>query len=327
MPGKERADRNQQQQQRTAVGGVRSCSAESAPRGNAFEQDRLRNAQDEYTENELNQNAEPYAAPNGWVADMFGLTPPEPGDGAGRYDSERPGAKGHALKEMWWGVAHSADAMGLTNAARHMRHFLGNTGTLLVVDPELALRDDPTFETHFQDAIDAQLRLGIDGARAFPTEHAQWSFETPKTSEHYFEAQNSRDWFYALGGITSWFDGWYTFKPQENGSGLLQMDININLFDRYNWDGSKSVTLLKDTPLAGSSLDMKVTDDELGQLHRMGLAQEFEAYGDAHRTVQLEIRPDMVDFEEGGATEGGRTEGGVARAHEKSRIDPTRGHE
>jgi hypothetical protein len=47
------------------------------------------------------------------------------------------------------------------------------------------------------------------------------------------------------------------------------MIIEFHVFDRYNWDKGKSVTI---GPFV-------VTDESLGELHRTGLAQEYEVNG------------------------------------------------
>lgn len=211
------------------------------------------------------------------------------GDGAGEYDSEVAGLAAHAQKAVWRMVATAAAQGGMPNAGAHMHHYLDNSGSLLVLRLDDALQDDPTYQETLDRYIYQQLDIGVRGAMSAPDEAAQWGFDLTKNTEHYFESANTRDWYYAVGGHTTWCDGWYTYTPGADGTGTLTMDLNLYLFDRYNWDGTKEVELLDNTPLDNTLLDVTVTDDQLGQLHRQGVAQEFEMYGDTHRQVETQI--------------------------------------
>lgn len=53
------------------------------------------------------------------------------------------------------------------------------------------------------------------------------------------------------------------------------MIIEFHVFDRYNWDKGKSVTI---GPFV-------ITDESLGQLHQAGLAQEYEVNGTSSSTT------------------------------------------
>lgn len=46
-------------------------------------------------------------------------------------------------------------------------------------------------------------------------------------------------------------------------------------YDRYNWDGGKSVTIL----------GQKIADDQLGAMHRAGMAKEYNMYGAVPLTI------------------------------------------
>ncbi len=141
-------------------------------------------------------------------------------------------------------------------------------------------------------------------------------------SQHYFNKGNSADWFFAVGGKSTWTDGWYTWEPRGDGTGTLSMDISLYLFDRYNWDGSKSVNLLDQLPVTlpeGISSMAEINDEDLGALHKKGLAKEFEIYGDTYRQISIqydtnrEVSGDVQEEAESGA---GQLEGG--------RVDPGR---
>ena len=53
--------------------------------------------------------------------------------------------------------------------------------------------------------------------------------------------------------------------PDSDGRPVVQIDSKLHIFDRYNWDAGKSVTIGP----------FEVKDEQLGSLHEAGLAQEF----------------------------------------------------
>jgi hypothetical protein len=51
------------------------------------------------------------------------------------------------------------------------------------------------------------------------------------------------------------------------------LDFEYKLYDRYNWDKGKHVTIFR----------IKITDEFMGEFHRQGLAQEFDCHGSIKR--------------------------------------------
>ncbi len=80
------------------------------------------------------------------------------------------------------------------------------------------------------------------------------------------------------------------------------MKFSYRFFDRYNWDGDKQTdfdcpewakSVCGKVPAAGWSYNpntnqVTVTDEALAELHRAGLAKEFNMYGAAKRYVEWE---------------------------------------
>ncbi|MET0387542.1 MAG: hypothetical protein ABW321_16345, partial [Polyangiales bacterium] len=56
---------------------------------------------------------------------------------------------------------------------------------------------------------------------------------------------------------------------------LYELDFRYKVFDRYNWDRGKKVTILT----------VKVTDDFMGEFHRQGLAREYDCVGSVRRRL------------------------------------------
>jgi hypothetical protein len=81
------------------------------------------------------------------------------------------------------------------------------------------------------------------------------------TSGRYHKA-DSGNWFYAVGDYLA--VGSASVKVLENCE--FEMSYTFNFFDRYNWDKGKGVEML----------GKPVKDNELGRLHKVGFAHEFE---------------------------------------------------
>jgi hypothetical protein len=198
--------------------------------------------------------------------------PPAPNNpkhdpGAGEWGSQPAYA---ILDDIAWletmkALATAADAAGYTNAARHLRHYLNNTGEDLEIDPDRIARDVPEFaefskkQAHqaamkaAQDAIDA----GTTGPVPF---NSGWE-------GFYLEPGMSQDWFYALGGVQVATTGLVTVVPGEPPT--FEIEYQTHVYDRYNWDGGKQVDIMGVT----------VTDQQMGELHTAGLAKEYDASG------------------------------------------------
>ncbi|HCB76883.1 MAG TPA: hypothetical protein DEP91_12060 [Sphingomonas bacterium] len=197
---------------------------------------------------------------------------PSAGDGSGAHASEGASIADHINEAAFYRVADAADAMGLDNAARHMRHYLGNSGETLSIDPKAiradipAIREeiDASFETDVRAVAEAHVRANYTG------EPMTFQVTTPWTST-YAGKELSQDWFFAVGGFSYAHTATVTVTPGANGAAQVSIDSDLHVFDRYNWDEGKGVDI---GPL-------RIGDEQLGQLHQAGLAQEFEVRGSA----------------------------------------------
>lgn len=84
----------------------------------------------------------------------------DPHGSRGRNVFERVADEGR--RGILSGTADGADQIGLDNAARHMGHYLGNSGATLDVDPAAITRDVPQFEAEVQEAVAFDLKGQID---------------------------------------------------------------------------------------------------------------------------------------------------------------------
>ncbi len=198
-----------------------------------------------------------------------GLPDKPPTDpGAGVHGSQPWYARGDDLlfKEVASLAATAADALGYTNAASHLRHYLGNSGDDLAVDPGRIARDVPQFQQSVQQQLDQQVNAAIEQAVA------EGCYGQPIAIDSgwqgfYITKEMNADWFYAMGGIQHAVTG--TVVVQPGNPPTAEVTYQTHVFDRYNWDGGKSTTIGPVT----------ITDEQMGELHTAGLAQEYDIVG------------------------------------------------
>ncbi|GAA2813711.1 hypothetical protein [Saccharopolyspora taberi] len=237
---------------------------------------------------------------------------PKPSDPAPRDWAENPGSGPWGAREPTWqdyvtsakfnAMAGAADAMGYTNAARHMEHYLTNTGEPLQVDPGLMLRDSAGFRENLQEelagndeewrkrAVEEFNRNGGQPTR-IPVE-TQWK-------SHSFDQETEPDWYYASGSMHYKVTGAVEVTPSPGGEPNVEMKYKVHVEDPYNWDKGKGVDIF------GTG----VADVEPGTLHQTGLAREYQLSGSSdvmHRPVGDGSAPPIEP--PAGDRDGGRTD-------------------
>jgi len=191
--------------------------------------------------------------------------PFQPGDGQGEWDAENPSLKDRARK-----VAYSA-ALKLVpanyaHAAINLRHYLDNTGTDFVNQPEDIMNDIPLFKTAVTELAKRQASAAFlaasTGSGATRTFRSGWNvfYSTPEIN---------KEWYYALGGFSYAVAGTVTTR-KVGAAWVGDLSYKVYIFDRYNWDGDKSTDILP---------GITVTDKEIGRLHVVGLAREYAVRG------------------------------------------------
>jgi hypothetical protein len=201
--------------------------------------------------------------------------PPLPaGDGgaSGDWGTKGAGLKGRAIKILAGRLADAAEAIGYEDAARHLRHYLSNSGDPLGVDPRRLLRDIDMLgyeagRTRLQmvKQLQRRLRKTYDGTTTYAYEYG-----TPWRAIPSDPAVEGKNWFYALGGFSYSYTARATARPNpKGGDPIVTVEYRLHVFDRYNWDTGKSVTIGPVT----------VKDEVLGDLNKRGLAKNFEVHG------------------------------------------------
>ena len=114
-------------------------------------------------------------------------------------------------------------------------------------------------------AVEKSQETGATGPMTYPF--------TTAWDDEYATKQEDPNWFYVTGGYNYATDGTITVYPptDENPEWTYKYDYRVHTADRYNWDGDKS------THIFGK----EITDKQLQELHRAGLAQEYDLVGES----------------------------------------------
>lgn len=163
-------------------------------------------------------------------------------------------------------LAAAAATVG-DDAAVHLSHYFANTGRPLSIDLEGMVAEVPSAMPLYITEVDL-LRAYVEtlppGVYDITSKHG-WT--------GYNYQSESRNWFFAVGGYTTWVKG--RVSVGAGASPICTIALEYKFFDRYNWDGGKSVTI------AG----ITITDEFMGEFHRQGLAKEYDEVGSFRRSL------------------------------------------
>jgi len=171
-------------------------------------------------------------------------------------------------------AADAAEAQGWTHAADHLRHYLGNSGDDLTVNPDEIQRDVPSIQQTTNAIVNDEVQR-IAAEAASTGKYGAVPFQSDWIGV-YIGPDESKDWFYAMGGLQQSVTGVVTVHPPSvpGGEPTVTADYQTHVFDRYNWDGTKTTTF--DVP---GTDGVTVSDARMGALHTAGLAQEYNISG------------------------------------------------
>lgn len=150
-----------------------------------------------------------------------------------------------------------------------MLHYLGNSGKPLEINLDWMIFNSAGARSHFN----SELNDAMEYAEELTTLNKLKGFRIVGSWEPGRNHKaDSGNWFYAVGDYDA--VGSASVKVLPNCE--YQMEFTFTFFDRYNWDLKKVVDIMGNV----------VTDYELGRLHRVGLAHEFEMTGTKPITVR-----------------------------------------
>lgn len=213
------------------------------------------------------------------------LTPTEkqiaPDKGSGAHGVDSPGFKQRLTKGKMELLAESSEFMGRNDAGRHMVHYLENSGEELELPVDRMLESDEGFQHHVRMMINDNLTEWRKDALKAYEQSGGSPVSVPiegKNSDYPFRQDENENWFYAVGSTRSNVTGVMTVEPGVGGEPKISVEYQVNAWDRYNWDKTKSVDI---GPL-------HIPDGEPGRLHEVGLAKEFDMKGSSS-TKRIEV--------------------------------------
>ncbi len=206
---------------------------------------------------------------------MIGTRDPaiKPDVGAGAFNSVSTEVSMTVLKQTILEIlpprGFSASTFIGLDAAAHMKHYLDASGMTYTINLESMVDSGPTARGRFRNEV-RQAQKFVE------TLNIGTHSITSKSAESAYNYKNeSKNWFFAVGGYSTWGKGSATV--QVSGSVReYELQFEYKFFDRYNWDTGKSVTI------AG----ITITDKFMGDFHRQGLAREFNMIGSIKRTFR-----------------------------------------
>jgi hypothetical protein len=147
------------------------------------------------------------------------------------------------------------------DAAKHMEHFLENTGSEYGANVSAMVLQSRNAKSHFyqelNDAMAFAEQQSVSGTFHIVSE--QYTPGSVPKSDNW-------NWYFAIHGYNAYGAGRVTRLP----NCTYRMGFSFYIDDMYNWDAQKAVLI----PGLG-----KVADRTLGQLHLAGLAREFHVIG------------------------------------------------
>jgi len=212
-----------------------------------------------------------------------------PDEGSGVHGGKRINpfqmALEQAKKLTFYTGANIFEATGRPNAARHMRHYLNNSGQDLNIDVDLLLLQISGLNSVFRQGVSDAVSQ-INGYISSSDDTSDISLDIGTSwnlnERYYIGSEQSEDWYYASGGIYYRFTSSVDVRFNSDANPTINMRTQMHIFDRYNWDGGKAVTI-------GG---IEITDATLGELHKVGIAQEYNLLGSSGDVVTRWNYPD-----------------------------------
>jgi hypothetical protein len=192
-----------------------------------------------------------------------------PDAGAGKWDSESTTWEMRLKKAAVINILPHAYLIIGDDATKHMAHYLKNSGKDYTIDLEDMLDDVPNEKMLYESEL-AEAKIFVE---TLPV--GTHNITSDRASGGYVKQSENTNWYFATGGYSAWGKGVATVTADATGKKGYELDFEYKFFDRYNWDGGKSVTIF----------GIKVTDAFMGRFHREGIAQEFNMNGSVKKNV------------------------------------------
>ncbi len=197
---------------------------------------------------------------------------PRIANGSGVYASVEPVFKDQAEWALLYEGVDAFKFVGWSQAAIQMEHYLANTGETLFIDPLQMMNALPNWRTQVESRA-LQMLQQAPPASANPYTVVMQSGWLPARATR----QENPDWYFALGSFSyKLMLTIVTEKPSRLDQEIMaHVGLTIYVYDRYDWDDGRG------TSVAG----LYFANELIGQLHRAGLARDYDVKG----TAQLDL--------------------------------------
>jgi hypothetical protein len=179
------------------------------------------------------------------------------------------------------------------NATLHMARYFRNTGEDYWID----LKSMLVWVKGEREAWENELIIARQFVATLPP--GKHNIASGQARSLYIEPNESKDWYFAVGGYSAWGQGVATVTIN-NGRRKNRLDFEYVMTDRYNWDGDKAVgasqagsfgrIIIDEYKRQGFTSkvpdDIIVTDKFMGEFHRQGFAREYNMWGKHVKTVE-----------------------------------------
>src|SRR5262249_1751936 len=156
-------------------------------------------------------------------------------------------------KEAVLEILPLASAVIGSDAAKHMKHYMDNTGNDLTIDLVGMVNDVPSAKFNYEEELKEAARF-VETLPAGVQRITSTSINRKRKLHMYNQKSESWNWFFAIGGYSAWGKG-RAEVIVAGGARSYKLDFEYKFFDRYNWDAGKSVTIFGIT----------VTDNTMGE--------------------------------------------------------------
>jgi hypothetical protein len=205
-------------------------------------------------------------------------------NGSGSYAATQPRTQDHLEWQILDGGVGVFQLIGWGQAATQMEHYLANTGQTLYVNPQQMLTSIPAW----REQLEAQAQRMLQQAQRIDT-YAAVRYASPIVLKSGWlparvTRQENPDWYFAVGSFS------YqlvlnvkmepTLQPGRPVTAYVSMDIYV--YDRYDWDEGRG------TSIGG----LYLANEVIGQLHRAGLAHDYDVRGTTHLNFVTVLRQD-----------------------------------
>lgn len=191
--------------------------------------------------------------------------------GAGAWNSEPATSEMQSLKNRISRGLGAANLIIGDDAVKHLRHYFGNSGSDYTIDLA-GLINDVRGERELYNRELSEAKRFVENLNR----SGRFEITSAATRSGYIQQSEKRNWYFAVGGYSVWGKGAANVTSDSMGRKSYSLEFEYRFFDRYNWDGGKSVTIFGQT----------ITDEFMGRFHREGLAREFDMYGSYRQTVR-----------------------------------------